>query len=285
MSKLGLELQSLSPSAIIELYVLDMTPDEPGSTNKYYFHSGTNKLSNNIVWQGVTYVAMPIEVTGYETTMVGQLPRLKVAVANVNQVVTALILNFDDALGAKLTRKMTFAKFLDAVNFPGGVNAAADATVYLPDEDFYCQRKVTENKSVVEFEFATRFETDGVMLPRRQVTANLCTHQFRGAGCRYAGMPKMGMSGEALLTTPQGTASFAPWDDAVQYHVGDCFYYVYPENVYLCHVQPPIGTPPTNTTYWQRTGCPKSIAACKTHFGATAALPFGAFPGVAKLIT
>lgn len=283
MSKLGLELQKLGPSAIIELYELDLTPDDVGSTNKYYFHSGKNDLSENIVWQGQEYTAMPIKVEGFETTISGQLPRLRVSVANVSAVFTALILSFDDMLGAKLTRKRTFKRYLDAVNFEGGVNADADPTVYLPDDIFYAQRKVTENKNVVEMEFATKFDMEGVMVPRRQVTANLCAWRFRGEGCRYSGNWKTDMAGDLIGITPVGGAPYAEWNDATEYDPGDGVWYGYENNVYVCKLLSAPGVLPTNTTYWTRTGCIKTLEACKLHFGATSALPFGAFPGVARI--
>ncbi len=44
------DIQSLSPSALIELFELDMSVTTSGG--KLYFHAGTNGLSQPIVWQG-----------------------------------------------------------------------------------------------------------------------------------------------------------------------------------------------------------------------------------------
>ena len=46
------DIQSLSPSALIELFELDMSVTTSGG--KLYFHAGTNGLSQPIVWQGVS---------------------------------------------------------------------------------------------------------------------------------------------------------------------------------------------------------------------------------------
>ncbi|MCP6744992.1 phage minor tail protein L, partial [Klebsiella pneumoniae] len=43
------DIQSLSPSALIELFELDMSVTTSGG--KLYFHAGTNGLSQPIVWQ------------------------------------------------------------------------------------------------------------------------------------------------------------------------------------------------------------------------------------------
>lgn len=281
MSKLGLELQQLGPSAIVDLYELDLTPDDVGSSNKYYFHSGTNELSESVTWQAQVYTALPIQVEGFVTSVTGQLPRLKVSLANIDSVFTALILDFDDMLGAKLTRHRTFAKFLDAVNFTGGVNADADPSVELPDEIFYAQRKITENKAMVEVEFATKFDLEGVQLPRRQVTANLCSWLFRGPGCRYALAPVTDIDGAALPYSPDAPP-YIEYNPATTYATGDVVWYYSSVYVYLCKAIT-TGNAPTDTTKWVRTGCVKTLAACKAHFGATASLPFGAFPGVARM--
>ncbi|HBR1621211.1 TPA: phage minor tail protein L, partial [Klebsiella pneumoniae] len=51
------DIQSLSPSALIELFELDMSVTTSGG--KLYFHAGTNGLSQPIVWQGVSYEPWP----------------------------------------------------------------------------------------------------------------------------------------------------------------------------------------------------------------------------------
>lgn len=178
------ELQKLQPSAIIELYQLDATPF---GGDIYYFHAGTNNLTGNVVWQGDTYTAFPIQISGFEFNGKGQIPRPTMRVANVTSIITTLVLAYDDLLGAKVTRKRTMAKYLDAVNFDGGVNPNADSTAEFPDDIYFIERKITENKQVVEFELASSFDVQGVQLPRRQIIQNICPWKYRGAECGYAG--------------------------------------------------------------------------------------------------
>lgn len=113
------EIQKLEPSAIIELFEMDAT-DFGGDLLR--FHAGTNGLSANVVWQGNTYTAYPIKATGFDFTGNGQLPRPKLTVSNVTGAITLLVLTYDDLLGAKITRKRTMVKYLDAVNYPARRN-------------------------------------------------------------------------------------------------------------------------------------------------------------------
>ena len=106
---------TLAPGAIVTLYELDATA-QGGAISR--FHAGTNGLRQAVVWQGNTYNPFPIEVTGFEFSGKGQIPRPVVRVANVNGLMGALVRDYQDLIGAKLTRKRTMVRFLDAVNFP-----------------------------------------------------------------------------------------------------------------------------------------------------------------------
>lgn len=178
------DIQSLVPSAVIEFFVIDLT--SLGDTI-YYFHAGTNGLTTNITWQGQVYTAFPAQASGFDFTTNGQMPRPKLTLGNVGGSITALILAYKDCVGGTVTRKRTLAKFLDAVNFPGGINATADATAYLADDIYIIDRKSVETKNLVEFELAAAFDVSGVMLPRRQIVQNLCPWKYRGSECSYAG--------------------------------------------------------------------------------------------------
>lgn len=178
------EIQKLEPSAIIELFEMDATAF---GGDLLRFHAGTNGLRQNLVWQGNTYTAFPIQASGFDMSGNGQLPRPKLQVANVTGAITLLVLTYDDLLGAKITRKRTLAKYLDAVNYPGGTNPMADAMAEFPDDVFFIDRKVTETRDLVEFELAAAFDVAGVQLPRRQIIQNVCVWRYRGSECGYTG--------------------------------------------------------------------------------------------------
>lgn len=109
------DIQLLSTSARVELFELDSTAQGGGVLR---FHNGLNGLLQPVIWQGLSYTPGPIEATGFEYSGQGQAPRPRLKVANVNGLMGALVRETGDLLGAKLTRRRTLAKYLDAENYP-----------------------------------------------------------------------------------------------------------------------------------------------------------------------
>lgn len=179
------DVQKLSPGALLELFVLDATPV---GGEIHYFHAGTNGLQGAVVWQGNVYQPWPIQVRGFEKSGQGRLPRPVLSISNVNGIIGAIARDYSDLLGAKLVRKRTFAKYLDAANFPGAVNPSADPSAAFPDDVFYVDQKTTENKHILEFALAAKMDLAGVSIPLR-VVAQTCAWQYRGEGCGYVGGP------------------------------------------------------------------------------------------------
>ena len=178
------EIRRLEPSGIVELFELDAASFGGGG---YRFHAGTNGLKQNVVWAGNTYAAFPVAASGFEWSGQGSLPRPRLSVANVTGAISLMVIQFDDLLGAKVTRRRTLVKYLDAVNFPGGVNGFADPTAAFADDVYYIDRKTLETRDVVEFELSAAFDVAGVQLPRRQIIQNVCQWVYRGAECSYTG--------------------------------------------------------------------------------------------------
>ena len=181
------DLSVLEPNAIIELFQLHLDATLHGSADIYYFHNGVNAaVTGNVVWNGQSYVRLPLEATGFDYSSSGSLPRPKLAVSNIGSSITALLLQVNlitagnDLGGAKVVRIRTLKKYLDG-------EAGADPHAKFPDEIWYVDRKSNENRAVVEFELASKFDLVGVMLPRRQIIANVCQWVYRGGECGYTG--------------------------------------------------------------------------------------------------
>jgi lambda family phage minor tail protein L len=185
------ELQSLTPSSVIELFQLQLDLARHGVSQTYYFHSGTNaKNGGTLTWAGTNYTVLPIEADGFEYNGTGQLPRPKLRVSNILGTITAVLLSLPRGLeGAKVTRIRTLARYIDAVNFPGNVNpyGTPDTTAEFPREVYYIDRKSAETRDVIEFELAAAFDLAGVRAPKRQVTGNVCQWVYRSAECSYTG--------------------------------------------------------------------------------------------------
>jgi lambda family phage minor tail protein L len=184
-------LQEIAPGAIIELFQLELNATQHGVNETYYFHAGVNADdSGDIVWDGQEYIRYPIEATDFAYNGTGQLPRPKMRVSNIFGTITAILLSLPDGLlGAKVTRIRTLARYIDAVNFPGGVNplGTPDPTAEFPREIYYVDRKSTETRDVVEFELAAIFDLAGIRAPKRQCIANICQWVYRSAECSYTG--------------------------------------------------------------------------------------------------
>ena len=212
-NKVERELYSLEPSAIIELFQLHLTAAVNGVDTVYYYHAGTNQVSEAIVFDGDTYSAVPIEVDGFEVTTKGTLPRPSMKIANANGAITAL-LNAYNPLQAEVRRIRTCKKFLDSANFPTlffvtqaddqlitqsgdslfsgeGLNPTADPTAVFNGgyESWYIDRVATENPQVVEFELVGKLDLTNLRLPARQVVEH-CPWIYKGHECGY--VPKEG---------------------------------------------------------------------------------------------
>ena len=190
------QLQSLEPSAIIELFQLELTEAVNGIDQTYYYHAGTNELTANIQFNGIEYTAYPIEVDGFQMTVKGALPRPSMKIANANNAISALLVLYNP-LQAKVTRIRTCKKFLDAANFSGG-NATADATAKFEDEIWYIDRVASENPQVVEFELTSKLDLTNLGLPRRQVLEH-CPWKYKGTECGYKGTAYFDLDDEPTI--------------------------------------------------------------------------------------
>jgi len=181
------ELAQIAPSAIVELFELKLDSTLHGSSDTYRWHNGCNaNVSGNVVWNGNSYIRLPIKAEGFEYTNTGTLPRPTLTVSNLDSTITTLLLLVNattpgnDLGGATVKRIRTLKKYLDG-------EAAADPHAKFPDEIWYVDRKASESRESVSFELASKFDLAGVMIPKRQIIANICQWKYRSAECGYTG--------------------------------------------------------------------------------------------------
>ena len=178
-SKVFSSLQDINPSAIIELFTLQLSTTLHGANTIYRFHAGSNLNANGeIVWAGNSYLRFPIQATGFAFQK-GQMPRPRIIISNATGLISSILLDVNqtttgnDLTGATVTRIRTLAKFIDAVNFADGTNATADNTAEFPQEIYSIDRKATETREVVEFELAAPTDLAGIRIPGRQATRSI----------------------------------------------------------------------------------------------------------------
>ena len=177
-------LQDINPSAIIELFTLQLSTALHGANTIYRFHAGSNLNANGkIVWATNEYLRFPVQASGFAFQK-GQLPRPKIVISNATGLISSILLSVNetttgnDLTGATVTRIRTLAKFIDAVNFADGTNATADPKAEFPREIYSVDRKSSENRDVLEFELAAPTDLAGVRIPKRQCTRT----EFPGIG-------------------------------------------------------------------------------------------------------
>lgn len=182
---IALEAVKLSQSAPVELFELDLTP-LGGAL--FRFASQVNELRQAIVWAGQTYNPMSLQASGFEARATGPFPRPKLAASNVLGTLGPLVRTYDSLRGARLVRRRTMARYLDAANFAAG-NAGADPTAEFDPEVWLVDQCTGRNRLAAEWELRNPLDFAGVMLPARTVQANYCPWKYRSSDCGYTGGP------------------------------------------------------------------------------------------------
>ena len=207
------ETQAINPGSLIELFELTTDAALHGSATTYRFHAGTNEINNgNIIWDGNTYIAIPLEADGFKSAN-GQLPRPTLTISNVTNVITAILLNVNqvtpgnDLTGAVVKRRTTLARFLDAANFdPVATTTTSTQTVADPSD----AETVTYTVTVHNPGSGNIFRINGVNNPVITMKRG-STYIFDQSDASNRGHPLAIKSdaGGAQTTTVSGTAGNA----------------------------------------------------------------------------
>jgi lambda family phage minor tail protein L len=208
------DLQAISPSAVIELFELQLVSALHGSSDIYRFHAGSSLNANGTVfWNGNSYTRYPVEAEGFEYSGNGQLPQPKLRVSNIAGTITSLLLVVNtttpgnDLLGSKVTRIRTLARYIDAANFPARRN------LFLRSDEFETASWTKVRTSIVSNSAANPFGTDTADLLRDDTTAS-ATHYAKqtvsglASGNQYSYSVYVKPSGRNFirLEFPAGTA-------------------------------------------------------------------------------
>ena len=292
------EADGFTPTALLSFFTVDSRFISVNG-QILYFHPGVNGLWKPVVFDGVTYTPFPIELTSLDINGQGSLPRPKLKGSNIGGFLSAFLLTTGDLVGARLTLRRVYSRFVDAVNFANGVNpfGTPDPTAAYEDIQFFLNRKVSENPDFVEWELSSPFELDNVKLPSRQLNATVCSFRYRdGETCGYVGVPVSDRFGKlftaAVVDGGYGYTLNAKgaWNSSDTYVQGD-WVSISSENdfsfgetfVYVCMVTGTTGTannPQFNSANWIADMCPHNLFGCDAHFNSP--LPFGASPGISR---
>ncbi len=298
-NKVASSLLDLQPTAILELF--RVFPDRINKPTLFLgFHGGV-VYDKSIVWQGVQYLPLAIETEGFDILGDGKLARPKIRVANKNNVITNFLQNYKDFKNAKIIRKRVSVKFIDDENFEGGNPfGAADSKAELTDETWLMGRKTQESKIFVEFELNSPLDLENFTVNNRNIVSKFCYWQYRGEGCRYAGLPIETDEGKSFLNVDdepvvpnyQASSTDSPvsffddpaalWSPIREYVAGDVVIQKSPtitlpstnpnkkgealKTVFVCVSGNSGQTPESNPSFWQKDGCTKKLSACRKRF-------------------
>lgn len=207
------DVQKLEPGTTVELFDLDASIYGVGHLR---FCAGLNfaDTPTDVVWNGNTYTRFAIAAMGFEKSTSGTLPRPKLQASNVNGALSALNKAYSDLVRCTITRTRTLVKYLDAVNFPGGISPyTPDPTSFIEPDVYAIDRKSHQDAEYCEYELAVAFDVTGVKLPRRMIIQNICPSVYRSAECSYAGGP---------VATDRDVATSDPLLDDCSLHVSGC---------------------------------------------------------------
>jgi len=288
--KIAISLMDLQPTAIVEFFLLYFnTIDRPDSF--LAFHGGSN-FNKGIVWQGITYLPVPVETEGFEINANGQMPRPKIRISNKDYFITDMLIRNSDFQYSDVIRKRTFIKYLDDVNFDGGNPwGEADASAEISNESYVISQKIAENKNYVEFELTSPLDLDNFELNNRLILSRYCCWTYRGNGCNYMGRAIETEEGEVLMpNTPTEGSTNQEWSATKDYSVNDSVFLLnkriitdiiinnsssttkYAEIWFVCkqdHNSSEKTKPEDNSSYWLKDGCTKKLSACRKRFSTT----------------
>lgn len=214
------DVQKLEVDGAVELFELDSTV-LGGDVRLFHGHL----QSGPIWWQGKQYEPWAIHAEGFLRTGEAQQGNPVLTVGNIGSdeagapligVITALYTRLGSLAGATLTVRRTTAKYLDAINFPGG-NPTADPTQEESVDVWLVQQMQKDSGADVEFLLSSPMAFDGFEVPAGKFTATVCQWLwiggYRGPYCNYTG---------GRLFDEQGNATTDPTLDRCGGRLSDC---------------------------------------------------------------
>ena len=179
--------------AIVEMYDIDLTSITGDVDDIFYFTNQLKEDGTKVVWKTKTYEPLPILSAGYDRNTNGQIAQPTLTVANVLGTFTQVVRSYDDLVGGKVTRRRTLQKYLDG-------SPQADTLQEFPIDIFYIERKTQETALTITWQLGSILDLEGVRLPRRVITQNLCLWKYRGSECGYTGAPVFNSRDQVIST-------------------------------------------------------------------------------------
>lgn len=210
----------------------------------YYFVQATKADGTPITYGGQPYTAIDIKTEDFESNAGGVLPTPKLTIANSDEFIQSLVNTYGDLAGCGVQRVRTFRRFLDDGSEP-------DSSAYAGPDIYRIERKSDEQPAYIEWELSAAIDQEGKMLPGRQYLRDVCPQRYR----RY---------------DPTNPAAHP--DGFVYATINPC-----PYTGDACF------TATGDATVAANDACGRKDPDCRLRFGQDGELPFGGFPGIARV--
>lgn len=205
---------SLEPGALVELFDLDLI-EFGGGVERFIDGESPTAASGQVMWRGNPYYPRAIRAEGLEVNVDGKPPRPTLSVSNIGNLIGLLISQYEDIVGARVTRWRTFEQYLDG-------QPQADPDQHFPVDVFIVNRKTSQTSEVVSFELSNPFDQTSKMLPGRIVQKRYCPWRYRvydnGFSYEDVECPYVGTS----YFTTTGAATSDPRKDQCGKRLSDC---------------------------------------------------------------
>lgn len=164
---LAAEAQKLDPSALVSLFTLD-TRVVGGPV--YNFTTET-MMGENVVFAGVTFRALPVQIDGLTTDGSGPMATPTLTISNTDLFIQEALNTFGNLEGSRLTRYRTFSKYL-------GLQPGIDHSYAIGPDVFVIDRKSSDTPEQIQFELSALIDQQGVYIGRT-VIRDTCMWRYR----------------------------------------------------------------------------------------------------------
>lgn len=164
-------VQSFDPGKRIELFDLDASMFGQGILR--FTAAGFDENQGGLVSFGENdYNPLPIASDGFEWNGRGVQPRPTLTLSNISAALRSLLFETDGLVGAEITRRITFDRFLVGHEEPDGDQV-------ISNDIFYIERMESMNKMFVKLQLSTILDIENVQFPGGQVIRNTCINTYR----------------------------------------------------------------------------------------------------------
>ena len=178
------ESQKLGLQNLVVLFSIKLLSGE-----RLLLTPNSNENSVEILTMGsLEFISLPIEMEEITLTGSGSSDRPRLSIGNIEGAFSRVNFSnpsiYDEVLGSKVTRYVTYKKFIDSFNtdFPNGDLVDLENNLSVARKDrFILDRVASKNILAVTFELAAPYDLHAIKLPSKLIAGGYCPFVYKGA--------------------------------------------------------------------------------------------------------